>query len=146
MLTPRRAAELRDIHHALEPIAAQRWVSSADADALERLHASFERVRRLVQAGAGPDLIRRTKDDFFRVLYRSTASVVPDSLLSIEPSMRVVRRASIACPERPARMLAELQAILAAAASRDADALTAACTRHLDEEFSAGLTALVRTP
>jgi DNA-binding GntR family transcriptional regulator len=69
---------------------------------------------------------------------------VPDSLLSIEPSMRVVRRAAITCPARPERMLAELEAILEAAASRDEDALTAACTRHLDEEFSTGLTALSR--
>src|SRR5919206_3721656 len=86
-LTVRRAVELREIHHALEPIAAQRWVESADKEAHERLRASFERVRALVEAGAGPELIRRAKDRFFAVLYRSTGSVVPDSLLSIEPSM-----------------------------------------------------------
>jgi DNA-binding GntR family transcriptional regulator len=142
-LTPRRAVELREIHRALEPIAAQRWVESADDEALERLHASFERVRVLVEAGAGPDLIRRAKDRFFIVLFRSTASVVPDSLLSIEPSTRVVRRASIAHPDRPPRMLTELQAILDAAAARNEVALAAACTRHIDNEFSSGLSALV---
>jgi DNA-binding GntR family transcriptional regulator len=143
-LTAQRAVELRDIHLALEAIGAQRWSERADAEALEALASAFERVRELVDAGAGADLIRRAKDRFFGVLFRSTgSSVVPDSLRSIEPATRVVRHASIASPDRPRRMLDELEAILAAAGSRDRDALTAACRRHIDNEFSTGLTALL---
>jgi DNA-binding GntR family transcriptional regulator len=99
----------------------------------------------LVETGAGPDLVRRAKDRFFIVLFRSTGSVVPDSLLSIEPSTRVVRRASIASPDRPPRLLQELAAILEAAVARDEASLTAACTRHLDNEFASGLWHLVNS-
>ncbi len=113
--------------------------------ALDRLWEAFERVQRYVETDAGTDLVRLAKDAFFRALFEGAGrSVVPESLRRVEHRMRVVRSASLATPGRPAEMLEELAAILAAATARDTQALTQACAEHLDREFASGVRVLSR--
>jgi len=138
-----RASELRDIHRALETLGAQSWADRADEQALDRLWEAFGRVQRYVETDAGTDLVRLAKDAFFRALFEGAGrSIVPESLRRVEHRMRVVRAASLATPGRPAEMLEELAAILAAATARDTRALTQACAEHLDREFASGVRVL----
>ena len=138
-----RASELRDIHRALETLGAQSWADRADEQALDRLWEAFGRVQRYVETDAGTDLVRLAKDAFFRALFEGAGrSIVPESLRRVEHRMRVVRAASLATPGRPAEMLEELAAILAAATARDTRALTEACVAHLDSEFASGVRVL----
>jgi DNA-binding GntR family transcriptional regulator len=142
-MTPEQLAEMREIHEVLESIAIRSWAERADDDALDRLWEAFARVQRYVAAGADPDLVRHAKDRFFRALFEGAGrSVVPESLRVVKHHMRALRHASLSAPGRPAAMLEELAAILAAATLRDTEALAAACMAHLDAEFASGLEAL----
>jgi DNA-binding GntR family transcriptional regulator len=141
--TTQLLAEVREIHQVLESIGIRSWAERADDEALDRLWDAFARVQRYVAAEADPDLVRHAKDRFFRALFEGAGrSIVPESLRVVKPHLRALRHASLSAPGRPAAMLEELVAILAAATLRDTDALTAACMAHLDAEFSSGLEAL----
>jgi DNA-binding GntR family transcriptional regulator len=142
-MTAQAAAELREVHHALESIAARTWAELADEDALDRLWEAYWHVRDRVEAHAPPEDVCYAKALFFRTLLTGAGLVlIREALLRISTRAAIVRHASLAQPGRPEEMLEELFAILAAATARDADALTAACLAHIDREFASGIRAL----
>lgn len=141
-LSPRDAESIYQIRAALEALAARLFAANASDGQVEALEAA---VQALEQAYRSRDieLIVQTKQRFYEVLLTGSGnSIIASVLNTMNARITMLRRVSLASPERWPSSIREIRSLLKAIKRRDADAASAASLRHVQQAAKVALVTL----
>lgn len=139
------AADLYEVRACLEALAGRRFVRHASELHVTQLRGAYEEIERVAKRRE-PDIqaTLQAVDSLYEVLLDGAGNSAIRSMLdSLRARIRVSRATSLAQPDRTARTVKEMRAIVEAAEAGDEDAMAAACTHHVNEAARSGLGALV---
>lgn len=141
-LSPQDAASIYQIRGALEALAAGLFAINASDVQVEELDAA---VQALEQAYRSRDieLIVPAKQHFYEVLLDGSGnSIIASVLNTMNARITMLRRVSLASPERWPSSIREIRSLLKAIKRRDADAASAASLRHVQQAAKVALVTL----
>ena len=145
-LTPEDAASIYQIRGALEALAAQLFAEHASDAQVSDLEAS---VRTLEAAYQGRDIeiIVAAKRRFYEILIAGTGNNMIASVLNkMNARITMLRKVSLASPERWPSSIREIRAVVRAIKKRDPEAAFAASQRHIQQAAKEALKTLGRDP
>lgn len=142
------AAEVDDLYQVrgvLEGLAGKLFALRADDEAIAALRGAVDALVDAAEAGDTGQTLGR-EDQFYDVLLRGCGSqAIRSTLESILNRVTVLRATALSQPGRPAELLGELRAILAAVEQRDLEAASRACVEHVERAAAAALRAARET-
>ncbi|MCW5621126.1 MAG: GntR family transcriptional regulator [Burkholderiales bacterium] len=141
-LSPQDATSIYQIRGALEALAAGLFAVNASDVQVEELDAA---VQALEQAYRSRDieLIVPAKQHFYEVLLDGSGnSIIASVLNTMNARITMLRRVSLASPERWPSSIREIRSLLKAIKRRDAEAASAASLRHVQQAAKVALVTL----
>jgi DNA-binding GntR family transcriptional regulator len=138
------AASIYQIRGALEALAAQLFALNASDAQVAELEAS---VRTLEQAYKGRDIevIVQAKRRFYEIMMAGSGNNMLASVLNkMNARITMLRKVSLASPERWPSSIREIKAVLKAIKRRDADAAFTASQQHIRQAAKEALATLSR--
>ncbi len=138
------AADIYQIRGALEALAAQLFALNASDAQVAELEAS---VKTLEQAYKGRDIevIVQAKRRFYEIMMAGSGNNMLASVLNkMNARITMLRKVSLASPERWPSSIREIKAVLKAIKRRDADAAFAASQQHIRQAAKEALATLSR--
>lgn len=144
--TLEEALELYEVRSALESLAARSFVQRASDAQVVVLRDALAEIERVLREGGGTRAMLAAKDRFYDVLLEGAGNRSVHSILArLHARVSLLRTTSLSQPDRPARAVEELRAIVEAIEARDAEGAARACTHHVEEAAGAGLSVLAGT-
>jgi DNA-binding GntR family transcriptional regulator len=143
-LSPEDAASIYQIRGALEALAAQLFAQHASDAQVAQLEAS---VRTLEQAYKGRDIevIVEAKRRFYEIMMEGSGnSIIASVLNKMNARITMLRKVSLASPERWPSSIREIRAVVKAIRKRDPDAAFHASQRHIQQAAREALKTLSR--
>jgi DNA-binding GntR family transcriptional regulator len=141
----REAADIYEARAAIESLIVRRFVERTDDEHIRRLAASLDPLRAAIDAGRPVGELLAAKALFYDVLIDGADSTVLSTLLSsLQARVSLLRATSLTHAGRPAEMLAELEALVAAVGVRNADEAARLCAEHVRNAGSTGMAELAR--
>lgn len=141
--SPSEAFEIEEVRRALEDVAVRRFVQCASQSQIEALRRALYHFERVAADNACPTELLRAWDRFYTVLLRTTGLTTTISMLrELRVRIILVMATSLWRSGQPDRIAAELRDIFESLEARDAEAATAACTRHIEHTTRVGVEAL----
>lgn len=137
------AVDLYEVRASLESLVVQRFVERASDDQVAQLARAVEQFAAVVESGAEVREILAAKNEFYVVLIAGAATNAVQQLLeAIQARVQVLRATSLAEPGRAHDVIAELRAIVAAIASRDATRASELMAAHIRTAARTALSSL----
>jgi DNA-binding GntR family transcriptional regulator len=125
------AGEIYEVRRVLEGLVGRGFAQNATDAEVAELRAQLEAIRPSVADGSPRDLLI-AKGGFYAVLYEGCRNRVATQILTqLNNRMMLYKRLSLSAPGRPAEMLKELDAIVAAIETRDPDLTAGLCAIHV---------------
>ena len=144
LLSPQDAASIYQIRGALEALAAQLFATHAGDHQVKELEAAVETLE---QAYKGRDVERivKAKRHFYDVLIDGSGnSMIASVLNTMNARITMLRRVSLASPDRWPSSIREIRAVLKAIKRRDPEAAYEASLRHIQRAAKVALESLSR--
>jgi DNA-binding GntR family transcriptional regulator len=137
------ARDLYAVRASLEALTVRRFIERATPAQHDRLRAAVAELEAEVSSGADMHQLLRTKDRFYAELLRGAASPTIEQILAgVQARVRLLRATSLSQPGRPARMAAEMRALVDAITARNVELAIQLCDEHLAHAAATGLAAL----
>lgn len=144
-ISMQEAADIYEARAAIESLIVRRFAERADADRVRRLADTLTPLREAIDAGRPVGELLAAKDQFYDALLDGADSTVLSTLLSsLQARVSLLRATSLTAEGRPARMLAELAALVDAIGTRDADEAARLCAEHVRNAGRTGMDELAR--
>lgn len=144
-ISVQEAADIYEARAAIESLIVRRFVERTDEEHVQRLADTLTPLREAIDAGRPVGEVLAAKDQFYGVLLEGADSAVLSTLLlSLQVRVSLLRATSLTHEGRPAEMLAELTALVAAIGARDADEAARLCAEHVRNAGRTGLAELAR--
>jgi DNA-binding GntR family transcriptional regulator len=138
--TPEEAVELYEVRSALEQLTVRNFVARASDKQVAALRRKAKDFTEVVERGEDTRAMLRAKDAFYDVLFEGAGNRQVSAILgSLQARVRMLRAASMSNPDRGQKIVAELEALVAAIESRDPDAAARACAEHLGNAEMSGV-------
>jgi len=140
------AADLYEVRAALESIVVARFVERASDDEVRALQETVANYKRVADRTTDILALLGAKESFYEVLIRGARSNALQQLLEgIKARVQALRATSLSRPGRAMETVGELQAIMAAIASRDAALASRLCAEHVRTASHTALVSLRET-
>ncbi len=134
--------DVRDLYRvrgSLEGLAGESFAQRATDEEMERLREAGRQIETL-SPDDPPERLITVKNEFYRALLDGAHSpVISDSFTRLNNRISQYRRLSMSRPGRLAETKAEIAAVVAACAARDAGAARRACEDHVARAATAAL-------
>ncbi|HTT91677.1 MAG TPA: GntR family transcriptional regulator [Acidimicrobiales bacterium] len=141
--TLEEATDLYEVRAALECLIVSRFVERADEREIRQLKAAVKNFKRVSARTVDTLELLKTKELFYEVLVRGARSATLQQLLEgIKGRVHVLRATSLSYPGRVTETVAELEAIVAAIADRDAGLASRLCGEHVRKACITALASL----
>ncbi|MFI7447542.1 GntR family transcriptional regulator [Nonomuraea sp. NPDC049714] len=141
--SPVEAQDLYAVRASLESLAVRRFIERASEASVDALRARVDEMERVALGDGDMLALLQAKDRFYDVLLEGAASpTIQDILGGVQARVRLLRATSLSQPGRSVHVIAEIRALVAAIAARDADEATRLCVEHLNRAAATGLKAL----
>jgi DNA-binding GntR family transcriptional regulator len=141
--SPTEAAELYEVRSVLEQLAVRKFVANASDEEVERLAATVDRFREVVESGGDTLALLNAKDEFYDVLLGGRwNTIVRATLDRLQARVRMLRAASMSAATRGPEIVEELEALVRAVRNRDPHGAAAKCDQHLAAAARSGLEAI----
>jgi DNA-binding GntR family transcriptional regulator len=130
--SPEEAVDLYEVRAALECLIVTRFVERAHDSEVRSLRATVKNFKRVANRTTDILELLRAKEFFYDVLVRGARSNALQQLLEgIKARVHALRATSLSHPGRVNQTVAELEAIVAAIADRDAALASRLCDEHV---------------
>ncbi len=130
--SPEEAADLYEVRAALECMVVTRFVERAHDSEVKSLKAVVKNFKRVANRTTDILELLRAKELFYDVLVQGARSNALQQLLEgIKARVHALRATSLSHPGRVSQTVAELEAIVAAIAERDAVLASRLCEAHV---------------
>lgn len=142
LLSREDATSIYQIRGALEALAAQLFAANASDSQIAELDAAVRALEQAYRAGE-IELIVEAKRRFYEVLLEGSGNNIVASVLNtMNARITMLRRVSLASPERWPSSIREIRAVLRAIKQRDPDAASKASLRHVEQAAEVALASL----
>lgn len=145
--TASEAADLYDLRGVLEVHLVKRYVEHATDAQVTALRKAFTQLETAVRRGADTTALLRAKDRMYDLLAEGAGNKeLRATLARLHARVSLLRATSLTSSAgRPAAMLTEMRALVAAIEARDARAAQRAALRHVRAAAAAGIAGLAAT-
>lgn len=132
-LTAEDAASIYQIRGALEALAAQLFAQNARDDQVVELEASVKTLEAAYQ-GRDIEVIIAAKRRFYEIMMAGSGNNMIASVLNkMNARVTMLRKVSLASPERWPSSIREIRAVVRAIKKRDPEAAFSASQRHIQQ-------------
>ena len=142
-LTAEEAHNLYEVRAALEGLAGEAFARNATDDLIEELAEIVEEMGREARK-ARPDGVLEVKARFYETIFAGAGNdILARMISSLNSRVALLRRMSLASPDRGEQMMQEVQRIIDAARERDPIKMRDACIAHVRSASATVLPRLV---
>jgi GntR family transcriptional regulator, trigonelline degradation regulator len=127
----KEAREIYELREALEGLAGRLFAERASEAQMTDLQRALDALSQAFATGEMRTIIRQTMKFYDVFLEGCGNSLIASTIRSLQARMVQLRATSMSQPGRAPRSLAEMQDIVAAVMSRDADRAGEACMKHV---------------
>ncbi len=131
------AKELYQVRAVLEGLVGELFAANATDEQVRDLQLIAEEMARAARED-DPEVTLAIIEKFYTVLFEGSGNgVCTQFIRSLNTRVSIFRRLVLASERRRSEMMNDIDEIVSAAETRDAEALRRACTRHVDRACAA---------
>ena len=132
LYSPAEAMEIYELRATLEEMSGRLFTQRANDLQVENLGREVEKIRAAFETGSAIDWLA-AKTGFYEVLLEGTGNTfLTDTVRRMHGRVTMLRATTMSQPDRLAKSLREITAIVDAIRRRDAAAAAAACRDHVE--------------